>query len=118
MGSESIKQDAINPLDTVKFEHGFHFTTKNEVYTGMTATSLKDFASKLETIDVDSILFHYPRGDFQKWIEDTFGEKELANRMCYVKPGISGEQLRKQLLKIVRQRIDELEGPWLSRPSR
>jgi 3-hydroxy-3-methylglutaryl CoA synthase len=118
LGSENIKQEKLNPLDTVKFEHGFHFTTKNEVYTGMTATSLKDFASKLETVDVDSILFHYPRGDFQKWIEDTLGEKELANRMCFVKTGISGEQLRKQLLKIVRQRINELEGPWLSRPSR
>ncbi len=118
MGAETIKQEMINPLDTIKFEHGFHFTAKNGVYTGITATSLMDFASKLETIDVNSILFHYPRGDFQKWIEDTLGEKELANRMCFVKTDLSGEQLREQLLKIVRQRINELEGPWLSRPTR
>ena len=93
-------------LGTVPFEHGFHFTTENGVYTGTTATSLADFAKKLETVDANSILFHYPRGDFQKWIEDTLGDKELANQMCFIKTGISGEELRKQLIKLVQKRIN------------
>jgi hypothetical protein len=38
----------------------------DEKYTGITASSLADFSSTLETIDENSILFHYPRGDFQK----------------------------------------------------
>ncbi len=113
-----MKQEIIKPSDAVKFENGFHFTTKNGVYTGITAVGLTDFASKLETVDVDSILFHYPRGDFQKWIEETLGDRELANRMCFVKIELSGEKLRKELLKIVKQRINELKGPWLSRPTR
>jgi len=93
-------------LGTVPFEHGFHFVTKPGTYTGTTAISLADFAEKLQTIDVDSILFHYPRGDFQKWIEDTLGDRELANHLCFIKTGISGEELRKQLVRIVQKRIN------------
>ena len=69
-----------------------------------------DFLEKLKVVDVNSILFHYPRGDFQKWIENTLGEKELANRLCFIKTGLSGEKLRKQLLKIVKKRVDEIRG--------
>ena len=115
MGQELLKPNASKILASVQFEQGFHFTTKNGVYMGLTATSLTDFASKLETVDVDSILFHYPRGDFQKWIEDTLGDTELANRLCFVKTNLSGEQLRKELVKIVQKRLNELKGPWLSR---
>ncbi len=93
-------------LGTVQFEHGFHFFTEKEGYTGVTATSLADFAQKIETIDVNSILYHYPRDDFQKWIEDTLGDKELANKMCFIKTNIPGEDLRKQLMKLVQKRIN------------
>ncbi len=103
------KPDVHRILGNVPFEHGFHFTIE-KTYTGVTAKSLIDFASALETIDVASILYHYPQGDFQKWIEDTLGDKELADRMCFTKPGISGEQLRNQLLKIVKKRLRELKG--------
>jgi hypothetical protein len=96
-------------LRNVPYETGFHFSTEKRVYTGITAVSLPDFALKRETIDADSILFHYPRGDFQKWIQDTLGDKELANRMCFIQANLSGEELRNQLLKIVQKRISELK---------
>jgi hypothetical protein len=76
--------------------------------TGITAASRAEFGAKLETIEVDS-LFHYPRGDFQEWIDDTLGDKELANRMCFIKKDISGEKLITQLLKIIQKRIAELQ---------
>jgi len=96
-------------LKNVPFEKGFHFTTENGVYTGITAVSLHDFALKLQTIDANSILFHYPRGDFQKWIQDMLGDEELANRLCFIQTDLSGEKLRNQLLKIVQKRISELK---------
>ena len=96
-------------LRNVPFETGFHFTNGNGVYTGITAVSLPDFALKLQTIEADSILFHYPRGDFQKWIQNTLGDEELANRMCFIQTNLSGEKLRSQLLKIVQKRITELK---------
>lgn len=93
----------------VSFEHGFHFSL-SDTYTGLTATSLEDFSSKLETIDVNSILFHYPRGDFQRWIDDTLGDKQLANQMCFIKTEISGEELRGELMKMVQKRVKDLKG--------
>ena len=38
-------------LRNVPYETGFHFSTENGVYTGITAVSLSDFVLKLETID-------------------------------------------------------------------
>ncbi len=115
MSQESLKTKPTRPLETVDFEHGFHFSTKNGTYTGLTATSLSDFVSKMEIVDGESLMFHYPRGDFQKWIEDTLKDSELANRLCFVKSDYTAEELRKQLLKIARNRVNELKGPWLSR---
>jgi hypothetical protein len=103
------KIDASKVLRTVSFDEGFHFTSEKGVYTGITAISLSDFAMKLETIDENSVLFHYPRGDFQKWIQNILGDKELADRMCFIQPNISGEKLRSQILKIVQKRITELK---------
>ena len=109
--------DSSKVLANVSAEHGFHFTLRDGVYSGTTATSLEDFASKLETADADSILFHYKRGDFQKWIDDTLGDTELANRLCFINPKLSGNPLRKQLIKNVKKIVNELQGPWLSRPT-
>ena len=98
-------------LSTLAPEKAFYFFTKEESYTGISAISLEDFAHKLESIDEHSILFHYPRGDFQAWIRDTVGDRELADKMCFIQRGISGEQLRQELLKIVQTRISELKAP-------
>jgi hypothetical protein len=113
------KVDASGILEIVSFEKGFHFNTEKGVYIGMTAISLFDFAAKLETIDENSILFHYTRGDFQKWIQDTLGDEELANRMCFIQRDISGDKLRSQLVKIVQKRIAELKTqlPFLAQPT-
>ncbi len=109
MEKESVERILAN----VPFERGFHFMTEKKS-TGITAISLTDFASKIEIVDINSVLYHYPRGDFQKWIDDVLGDKELADRMCFVKQEISGERLRSQLLKIIQKRIRELTGlKWI-----
>jgi len=113
MSQNLSKVDIPGILRTVSFEQGFHFTTEKGGYIGITATGLSDFLRKLETVDVDSVLFHYPRGDFQKWIQDILGDKELANRMCITQPNRSAEKLRNQLLQIVQKRISELQKQML-----
>ncbi len=102
------KSEKAKILRTQPFNQGFHFAEKGN-YTAVTATSLSDFASKLETVSINSVVFHYPRGDFQRWIQDTLGDEELANRMCNVKSDISPEKLREELLSVVQKRIKELE---------
>jgi hypothetical protein len=106
----SVEEHNLLILRIVPYEYGFHFTTNKGVYNGLSATSLEDFAEKLKTLDVDSLTFHYYRGDFQRWIDNTLGDKDLANNMCFIDTKISGEQLRRELVKILNKRIAELKG--------
>ena len=110
MSKTLTNQDASKILSAVSSENAFYFCTAEGVYTKVSAISLEDFAAKLDGIDDSSILFHYPRGDFQAWIRDTLKDNVLAGRMCFVQRGISGEQLRGELLKMVQTRISELKA--------
>jgi hypothetical protein len=105
----AVEEHNLTILRIVPYEYGFHFTTAG-VYSGLTATSLEDFAEKLKTVDVDSVAFHYYRGDFQRWIDNTLGDKDFANNLCFIDAKISREQLRKELLKMLNKRIRELKG--------
>ena len=95
-------------LSNVDEDRGFRFCTREGVYTKVNATSLLDFANKLDGIDSSALLFHYPRGDFQAWIKDVLGDSELADRLCFITPNLPGEALRKELERIVKQRLKEL----------
>jgi hypothetical protein len=107
MSQVLMRVDSSNILREVGFENGFHFCTDTGVYTNMTATSLMDFAEKLDEVDVASIDFHYPRGDFQFWVTKTLGDEELGNRMCFIDRDLHGQNLRQELSKIVNERINE-----------
>jgi hypothetical protein len=98
----------IEILRTVPFEKGFHFYTAHGSYTGETATSLDDFEKKIQVVAAESISFHSQRGDFQKWIEDTLGDEELAKRIGLLRITLAVEDLRKELLAIVQARVTEL----------
>jgi alpha-amylase len=102
------KTEIIEILRTVPYEKGFHFYTAPGNFTGETATSLDAFEKKLQIIPADSVNFHLRRGDFQKWIEDTLGDDELARRVSSIKLTLPVEDLRKELLAIVQTRITEL----------
>lgn len=106
MDEEEI--DAGRILRSVPYEVGFHFT-ENGVYSGVTAVSLSDFSMKLRVVPLSSILFHYPRSDFQNWVSSTLGDEELANRLSSIKSGLSGKSLKMNIIKIVRNRLNELE---------
>ncbi len=105
-----IQEDSEIILRAVPYENGFHFNTENGVYIGVTAVSLEDFADKLRNLDAASVAYHYYRGDFQRWIDNTLGDKKFADKMCFISTKISGEQLRKELLKMLDKRLTELKG--------
>lgn len=96
-------------LNSIPYDNGFHFYHGIGNYTGVTATSLAEFAEKLQIIDVNSIRFHFQRGDFQKWIKDTIGDAELVKRMNMLNGDLPEEDLRRQLFKLVQTRINELK---------
>lgn len=97
-------------LNAVPYDNGFHFYTAIGNYTGVTATSLAEFAEKLQTIPESSIRFHFQRADFQKWIKNTIVDPELARRISMIKPELSDENLRGALLKDVQARLVELKA--------
>jgi alpha-amylase len=100
-------------LRSVPYESGFHFYTNIGNYTGVTATSLFEFVEKLQIVPVESVVFHFQRGDFQKWIRNTLGDDEAATRIEQLKiwpSWSSDETLRKDLLKAVEKRLAELKS--------
>jgi ATP-dependent Lon protease len=96
-------------LSEVKFDQGFHFYTSLKHYTGITAISLPEFEEKLKIVDARAVNFHFQRHDFQKWIEDTLRDTQLAKRIDQLNSELSEENLRKEILETVQKRITELQ---------
>ena len=96
-------------LRTVHNHEGFWFCIALGDFTGKNATSLKDFAKMLQDIDVQSIDFHFSRGDFRRWIQFIIGDIELSTRINRIPQDTHGEKLRGYLLKVVNERLIELK---------
>jgi hypothetical protein len=103
-----LNKKIVEILRTVPYEKGFHFYTAPGNYTGETAISLDDFERKIQVVPKASVTFHLQRGDFQKWIEETLGDTELAKRISLIELTLSEENLRKELRAIVQTRITAL----------
>jgi hypothetical protein len=108
------KKDVSRILSDVPKENAFYFYITEGVDTKIFAISLEDFANKLKDIDESSILFHYPRNDFQAWIRFTLKDSKLADEMCFIQRDISGEELRQELIKMVQKRINEIKEEFPS----
>lgn len=102
-------EEAQKILSSVPYEHGFHFFMPDGHYSGEAATSLCSFLSDLKHLDIQSIRFHFDRGDFQKWLRTTIGDKELAGRIDNLDKTVPEETMRQQLVGIVQKRISELQ---------
>jgi hypothetical protein len=68
------------------------------------AHGLRDFANKIQKVDLTSIEFHSKRGDFEAWFTG-LGDAEITKKITLLKQkNVMGEDLRKQLHDIVQQR--------------
>jgi hypothetical protein len=79
-------------------------------FTGEKAKSLSDFKKKLQFIDIQSVDFHFGRGDFRRWINFILEDVELATRINRIPQYTRGEKLRGYLLRIVNERLIELKS--------
>lgn len=95
---------------TVPRHEGFHFFRELGEPTGKVATSLADFADKMRSVDIRSVNFHFKRHDFQKWIRDSIGDAELSTKISRLRKEAHGEKLRNEIVKIVKERLEELKG--------
>lgn len=96
-------------LSPVPYDQGFHFYTEQGHYTGVTSTSLCSFLRDIANIDPQSVLFHFERGDFQKWITKILGDEELARQIDSLNKESSEEILRQQITDLVQKRISQLQ---------
>ncbi len=98
------------PLEVVPSDQGFHFYKTIGQYSGVTATSLPEFADAVQNMDFATIRFHFEREDFQNWIKETVRDAELAQRIGKINRELPEESIRKELVKTIRTRILQLEA--------
>ncbi|MEM2589165.1 MAG: DUF5752 family protein [Candidatus Bathyarchaeia archaeon] len=96
-------------LKTVPREKAFYFFTSIGNYTGESASSLKEFMEKINSVNIKSLEFHLYRGDFEKWAIEVLEDKKLADEICKLRSlNFYGDTLRERLYSIVARRYREL----------
>ncbi len=100
---------ALRVLRTVDRHEGFWFYRAVGDFSGKKAASLRDFAKILRVVTIESVDFHFGRGDFRRWIHFILGDIDLCIKINRVPKDVRGEELRSILIKIVEERIGELE---------
>jgi hypothetical protein len=92
-------------------DNAFYFFTSIGNYTGVSAASLEEFVKKILEVNLKSLEFHLYRGDFQKWIEETLEDKNLANEIKKLQQSkLIGNDLRDSLYLMVSKRYEKLKG--------
>jgi len=105
---EISKEKATEILAYLPMEKSFHFYADIGKPLSIHAASLGDFCDKILKVDLSSIEFHMNRGDFEAWFAG-LGDVELARKTLLVREEkMAGENLRKKLHEIVRNRCELL----------
>jgi len=109
--------DASRILRTVPREKAFYFFTSVGNYTGTSAASFKEFAERINEVNVKSLEFHLQRGDFEKWVDEVLQDKDLSLEIKRLqKFNLTGDALRNQVNMVVSRRFKRLTSQ--SGPSR
>ncbi len=95
-------KNALKISNQVPEETAFHFYVGVDKPLGFSAHSIEEFYRMIKQVTSDSLDFHGYRGDFEHWISEVLGDKELAEEVDNMKGyGLIGEELRKALLKAI-----------------
>jgi hypothetical protein len=98
---------------TVPREKAFYFFTSIGNYTGVSASSLKEFMEKINEVNAKSLEFHLNRGDFEKWINEVLQDEELAAGIRRLHGlNLASDALRSQLYAIVSRRLKRLTSQF------
>ncbi len=111
LGLKSLKKELKTTLKKLysfadrrsSFEKAFHFYRDLDKPLNLSAFSLNDFCEKLAILPLESIEFHFHRGDFEAWIRDVIEDPELAKEIAKIKA--KGEDLRRKLIRLISERI-------------
>ena len=96
-------------LRSVPVQESFLFFLDVGQYTGEFAQSLGAFYEKISNVPLESLSFHFRRGDFEKWTREILGDAYLADRISRIDRSIQGEKLRTRLKGTVKRRLNQLK---------
>jgi Family of unknown function (DUF5752) len=95
-------------LRTVPNENAFYFYHGEGSPSGVKASSLPEFLTRIESADKDSIYFHSQRHDFENWVR-MLGDPTLAKQMQTLSSqNLTPDELKSRLVRIVRMRVGKL----------
>jgi len=112
-----LKNDALAKLRFAREGEEFHFmkSVSFVIPTNYAVYDLKEFKDILGNVTIDSIYFHIfearlrlerKTNDFSNWIENSIGDKELAEDISKLDPyTYTLEELRKVVIKIIKKRL-------------
>ena len=108
--SREVKVDAkaTRTLRTLSNEEAFRFYEDIGKPTGESARSLRDSLGRIESVKLESLIFHLKRNDFKNWVENTLEDPKLAKKLEKM-PVTYNNRLRAEVCSVVRDRLKELE---------
>jgi hypothetical protein len=104
-------RNAVKVGSRVPDDKAFNFYVGYGKPLGFSAHSIEDVYRFIKQITSDALDFHVSRGDFENWLRDVVGDRELALDISGLRvAGLLGEDLRKRLVSIMdcRYGINEL----------
>ena len=104
--------ETVDGIRAVPRDKSFYFRTGLGRYSGILATSIQEFLDALKIVPLESLEYHIGRRDFEKWTKDVLGSIQLADNIRTVRRSqLVGEDLRLQLVDVVREWADRVSSP-------
>ena len=99
---------AIRTLRTLSNGEAFYFYEDVGKPTGEHARSLRDLLGRIESVKLESLIFHFKRNDFKNWVENTLEDPKLGKKLekIHFTPDV---RLRAEVWLVVRDHLKELE---------
>jgi mannose-1-phosphate guanylyltransferase / phosphomannomutase len=101
----------VNGIVAAPIEKAFYFYTGPGQYTGLLATTMRDFIEELGKAPIDSIEFHAKNRDFERWARNVLASNELADGIEDLRRmTVMGEELRSGLIEVTKKWADKIES--------
>ena len=109
------KDSTIQGIMAVPRDKSFYFDTGLGQYSGILASSIGEFQEALRIVPLEALEYHIGRRDFEKWTKDVVGSIQLADNIRTLRrTQIKGEQLRLQIIDVVREWAERVSAPETS----
>jgi DNA-binding Lrp family transcriptional regulator len=98
-------RNAIKITRNIPDEKAFYFYVGEDKPIGFSARSIEEFYRLIKQVTSEALDFHVLRGDFENWLREVIGDRELALDISGLRAAsLRSEDLRKRLLNVIDYR--------------